>query len=186
MHKNIYFIRHGQAQHNVDEIIYGDDAYFFTRNKFSSLTEIGRDQASNIHCPGIDYVICSSLPRALETADLVFKSKNIPIHAYDEVRESNYKHPCNERRTRSEIFQLYPHINTNSLLCEEDLWLPEGNVNHRNFLLDDIIASCPYDRIAIVSHREFMLDYLDSKGINVNLNNCEVYHYEWKPLLQVG
>lgn len=72
--KNIYFIRHGECQANVDGVIAGasDD---------SPLTDFGRQQAKEaayeLKDITFDLIISSPLQRALDTAKIIAKELNI-------------------------------------------------------------------------------------------------------------
>lgn len=63
MEKHIYFVRHGQSEENLDHVLRGRDA---------QLTEEGKKQADvvaeRIKRIGVDSLISSPFPRALDTA----------------------------------------------------------------------------------------------------------------------
>ena len=63
MEKHVYFVRHGQSEENLDHVLRGRDA---------QLTEEGKKQADvvaeRIERIGVDALISSPFPRALDTA----------------------------------------------------------------------------------------------------------------------
>ena len=179
----IYFIRHAEAQHNVDYRLYGEDAYSFPHNKFSLLTTDGILSAIDLSGSeiAVDLVITSSLPRTLLTTQIVFGVNNIPIIVSDLVRETNFHHRCNERRTISEIRMCYPKFNVEYLVGEEDTVFHSGadNILGRCQALNSWIFNLDkqgYKSIAIVTHQTFLDKYLEHCQLDkVNLDNCGVW-----------
>jgi len=189
----VYFIRHGEAQHNVDHHVYGEEGFYFEHNRFSPLTSNGIQQAINLRkngLPKVDLVITSSLPRTLLTTHLLYgpelyenedkETKKQAICVSDLVREMNFHHPCNGRRTKSEIAKLYPNFNLCTLDNEEDIDFKLGvdHVENRcrnlhlwlNQLEQSIIGS-----VAIVSHCSFIEKYQEYLGLpKTSLGNCQV------------
>ncbi|CAF0912149.1 unnamed protein product [Didymodactylos carnosus] len=144
--KCLYFIRHAVGFHNEMEERVGTEQWerviaktdqFFDAN----LTERGkmatrslRDKISLAMEQGlkIDMIVTSPLSRAIQTAEIalesLFKSNTIPVYSHEYLRETMGIHTCDKRRTKSELELLYPHINFDGLISEEDtLW----NANER-------------------------------------------------------
>lgn len=71
----IYFVRHGQTEWNLKKRIQG--------RADKPLNEQGKQQAietrQNLISKDIDLIICSPLLRAVETAEIINKDRNIPI-----------------------------------------------------------------------------------------------------------
>ncbi len=66
----IYLTRHGLSEHNLNTGI------FMGRAPESRLVDTGREQARQLgrflaSCAGLDHIICSSLPRTMETARII-------------------------------------------------------------------------------------------------------------------
>ena len=81
---NLYLIRHGEAQHNVLFKQHGMKTFFDQNYCDTKLTELGYNQAIRLgetweEIDKIDLVLVSSLTRTLQTAQNIFKDKNIKI-----------------------------------------------------------------------------------------------------------
>lgn len=87
MNTVIYLTRHGQGEHNLDSsVIKG-------RAPTARLTELGRDQARRLAARlagplSPQRIVCSSLPRTLETATIVAErlgtaAESTPVHGED-------------------------------------------------------------------------------------------------------
>ena len=103
MNKNIYLIRHGEAQHNINYLKYGSKTFYDINFIDTKLTPNGHKQSSNLNklwknINDIEIVLVSPLYRTLETATNIFKNYNIPIISLEDLREfPNTKHTCNKR-----------------------------------------------------------------------------------------
>ncbi len=64
----------------------------------------------------IELVVVSPLSRTLSTADLLFKNKEVPILALDELLEfpQSYQR-CNLRDTIGNLVRIYPRINFDNI-----------------------------------------------------------------------
>ena len=71
--KNIYFVRHAKSESNTDGIFRGSKAV---------LTEEGREQArvvaKRVARIGVDTIISSAYPRAVETASIIAEDGHVP------------------------------------------------------------------------------------------------------------
>ncbi len=78
MEKHVYFIRHGQTDSNIDGI---------HRGRHAMLTDEGRDQAETVAKRiakiGIDALLASSFPRALDTAAVIAQRTGLDVEAQD-------------------------------------------------------------------------------------------------------
>src|SRR5579872_3226060 len=108
--KTIYFIRHGQAEHNVGASQYGEKAYFDKKYINAKLTDLGIDQCKNVTKLNLDVDIVYTSPiwRTLETSTINFGGRDIKIIATEEIREKQYNHPCNIREKRSILAANFP------------------------------------------------------------------------------
>jgi broad specificity phosphatase PhoE len=140
--KRLYFIRHGQSEMNVSG--------YYAGSSDTTLTQEGRIQAKHagkaaksIH---IDYIVCSPLSRAHETAKIIAKEIGYP--------EDN--------------------IHINSLFVERDFgslegkpWSPDLNIDgfadvetlddmfHRAKLALEFLETIMADNVLVVSHGMF-------------------------------
>ncbi|WP_051966960.1 histidine phosphatase family protein [Kitasatospora mediocidica] len=79
----LLLVRHGQARVNVERIIGGPLGC-------TGLTERGRADARRLGAriaaekTGVDTLLCSPLPRARETAELISERIGLPVHREDE------------------------------------------------------------------------------------------------------
>ncbi len=74
MDKHIYFVRHGKSESNADGICRGPNI---------KLVDHGREEAravgERIKRIGVDALITSTFPRAIETGEIIGESINLPI-----------------------------------------------------------------------------------------------------------
>lgn len=117
----VWYLRHGEAWHNVAAKQIGDSAYQQMRDPF--LTKEGKLQAEGLVGlldSGVDPkhvgVLCSPLQRTLQTASIAFPYCKIVAHdALLELPQTS--HICNWRRTKKELVTVYPDVDF-SLLPE--------------------------------------------------------------------
>lgn len=161
----VTFIRHGEAEHNVLFETQGESAYNNPMVKFSKLTPKGINQiklrAKDSDISEFDLVITSSLPRALETAALIFDPTKVATIVVDEVRENNYYHECNQRRTRTEIQKMYPEFECSALMADEDSEFQKRKETtcFRACRFGDYlekIRELNIKKIAVISHSDFI------------------------------
>jgi len=188
----LYFIRHGEAQHNIDFTLYGSEAFYYPRNRFSPLTTKGIIQSIKLaeERPDVDLVITSCLPRTLLTSQIVFGNvEKLPIYVSDLVRETNFHHPCNERRSMSEINMSYPSFDLSNLKHDKDIIFQSGQDNLEERCRELTQWLCLLDKqghrkVAIVTHLTFMEKYLEFMGNNVvKLENCQIWSTTLNQLL---
>ncbi|KAI0307574.1 histidine phosphatase superfamily [Multifurca ochricompacta] len=149
-YKVLFLGRHGEGNHNVAEIKYGQKAWDekwallegdgeLTWGPDPHLTVIGEEQARNAHdawkrevvrgAPVPQRFYCSPLTRAIRTFELTFKDV-LPVHLQpiivENCREEYGEHTCDSRRTRSEIQCDFPDFTFEEGFEEQDvLWSPE-------------------------------------------------------------
>jgi broad specificity phosphatase PhoE len=169
--KNIYFIRHGEATHNVDFKLRGEEAYLDEKHINSVLTTKGINDAiylkhNFININKIDLVLVSPLTRAIMTVLNIFDNKK--IICIEDLREYPMGiHPVNKRKKKSELKSIYKDI-TFSEICEDDIYFNEGNKESINNLekrinnLKYYIKKRDEQNIAIISHCSFISYFLYS------------------------
>lgn len=166
---SIYFIRHGEADHNVGAKIYGDDAYDMPQYWNPSLTDKGIQQASKL-ITMIDLhdkpIIVSPLQRALETATEGFPGSTFQID--DRVSEYNPAWRCNRRIDRATLVDEWPgHI----IDCAETTPTAEETYSSLVERVRDFLTSVNED-IVVVSHHDFI-----RAAFNIIGYECEKIHH---------
>ncbi len=84
---NLYLIRHGEANVNVQPIIGGMQGDTGLTERGISQAECLRDRLAATQEIEADILISSSLPRAVQTAEIIAPALNLPIALDDEVQE---------------------------------------------------------------------------------------------------
>jgi len=128
------------------------------------LTEKGKDQATNLrpkleNIP-IDVVLVSPLSRTIQTA-LLAVPPGPKFIAEELVRERCGTHPCDKRRSKTELTQDFPTIDLVQLKSEEDdYWTEEREsmealIGRANSFLN-VVRNRPETRFAVVTHNDFL------------------------------
>jgi broad specificity phosphatase PhoE len=188
--KRLFFIRHGEAQHNIAWYKYGEKAYYMKEITDPKLTNIGEGQAIHLgnnfkEKNSIDLVIVSPLMRCLQTATNIFMGENVQIIACEEAREFPMGlQYTNKRSNKSLLRKEFPHVNFINLKTDEDkLWNSErletlDELNARTKNLYDYIKKRPEKNIAVVSHSTFIMNVLYDnvdESHNKELKHCYPY-----------
>ncbi len=103
--RRIYLLRHGHVSY------YGDDGRRVADPRAVQLTDRGRSQAAAMRellteAP-IDRVVCSGLPRTVETARIVAEPHHLPIEErgeLEEIRPADLRHMLPEDLLQEHIF----------------------------------------------------------------------------------
>jgi broad specificity phosphatase PhoE len=138
----------------------------------SRLTEVGHEQSRALRpvferIP-IEVVLVSPLSRAVQTA-LNGIPEGPKFVAKDVIRERIGTHPCDQRRSVSELKADFPTVDFSLLPSErDDVWTEvrepwEGVVARAESFLEEL-ASRPEQSIAVVTHNDFLTALMfDSK-----------------------
>mmetsp|Transcript_37777 Transcript_37777/g.68851 ORF Transcript_37777/g.68851 Transcript_37777/m.68851 type:complete len:292 (-) Transcript_37777:53-928(-) len=171
--KLVYFIRHGQADHNVgieQKALTGSEAFqeLACKHHDARLTPLGINQAKAVNAlfaqgtlPMPEVVIASTQSRALGTALAAFSNFNVPIVASDLWRERCGTWLCEHRRVRSALAEDFPAVDFSEVTSEPDaLWseLRETRkaVDERAKAATAGLLSRAETVIAVVSHSLFL------------------------------
>lgn len=158
---SVYFIRHGQADHNVGYKTYGNAAYDMPQFWNASLTDHGVGEARNLRgCEEFlgARIIVSPLQRALETASIIFPGQ--PLEIDDLVSEFNPAWRCNRRIDIATLRDEWPD---HTIRCSaqtptaEETW--DQLYDRVNRFLSSIRDS--EQPIVVVSHHDFLSAVLD-------------------------
>ena len=191
--KTFYFLRHGEAAHNVGFREYGEIAYFSEEYINSPLTAKGVAQCKEVESvlkekkTKIDIIFTSPLQRTLETTLNVFGGfDGVPIVALDELREDYHLHPANKRERKDEIERKYPNINVDGI-SPTDEWYGKPFPSDRFRKLNKILNGTKHAHIAVVSHYGILMEYLRKIGHpQEQIANCQVIKIESKKRLAIS
>lgn len=166
----LYFVRHGQALHNIAAEMFGDYAYFDPIYRDAELTEKGIAQAKGLQLffkrNPPDLIYSSSLRRCLQTLDnsLININSTLDIIVDDRLIERCGQHPCNKRSDKQE---LHNFINKPINIENVSETIPWSNKRETN---EEIIRR----------GREWYYNMLDLVRENININRVVIYtHYEF-------
>ena len=132
--KTVYFVRHGQAVHNVAKETHTGPGspYLDPALTDAPLTPLGKEQAQKLREAAaalpIDVVIVSPLVRAVETACLAFEAqleRGVPFVAVELCREQIGQNFCDARRPRAVVAAAYPRVDFGAIDEEDKLFTPE-------------------------------------------------------------
>lgn len=177
--KNIYFIRHAQARHNVAYSLYGEEAYESDNFIDADLTDKGIAQANkcsiSFNVIPIQVVFTSPLTRTLHTTSIIFKHHIIPIIAREDIRERFDRHPVNNRKNISTLSLSYPFIDFSHIKDDKDnLYKTKDDLTARAKSFIEYLLTRPETSIAVVSHETFLREVLTQlNSFRCNLDNCE-------------
>lgn len=192
--KLLYFIRHGNAEHNAaleKNILDREEILRLYATQFldSRLTTEGKAEAqrlrssisslSKLEIPNL--VVSSPLSRALSTARIAF---DCPIHVLEGLRERHGRWPCEKRRTLTELRHDYPNnVDFGTISETDELWQIQresrsASLNRAKDVLHWLWKR-PEQRIACVSHSSFLTLSLFSKKNTVLRCEDKALHAHW-------
>jgi len=195
LHKTLYCIRHGVAQHNVLYKEFGSKVFYDSRYVDTHLVEKGHHESIHLgktwsNISDIELVIVSPLMRTLQTADNIFKGVDVHMIALECVREYPMgKQTCNKRSDKDELVDLFPKIDFKDLRTNTDqLWNPVreetiAELNMRINTMLDFIHSRPECNICLVGHGAFIGQFKDNEiryldNGQEELKHCYPYEIE--------
>lgn len=172
--KEIYFVRHGESNSNVDGI---------HRGAHASLTDKGIEQAAivaeRIHAIGVDALVSSPFARTLHTAEYISKKTGLPIEECELFRER--KRPSElEGRNRDEadvrkvtdaMFKGYSIPNFR-YADEENL----DDLRARAIEALEFLVNHPASRICVVTHGIFLRTLLCAAVHGADFTGRELQH----------
>lgn len=188
MTKSLYCIRHGTALHNIYFKKMGGMVY--RKFKDTPLMHDGVREVEKLRqewgdINKIELVVASPLLRTLSTADLLFKNKNVPILALDELLEYPQSYQlCNMRDTIGNLVRIYPRINFENIDStidfrfldkkreekEEIKYLENRIINFREWVIKR-----KEKNIAVVGHSSYF-NYMINNIIDDELNELKHCH----------
>jgi broad specificity phosphatase PhoE len=170
--KVVHFIRHGEAEHNVAARRHGCQEFRNWAYLDAPLTVKGRGPAREAQKVVLaqmkpQVVLVSPLTRTLQTAEEVFQplmdsSEGKPrFEVCEGVRERIGHHPCDKRRTVSELKPQFPQFSFDAILDEDDcLWSearePTEDILQRATAFLEVLQQRSENCIGVVSHSAFL------------------------------
>ncbi len=173
----IYFVRHGQTEYNVQNILGGN----------SNLTDLGKQQAQqaaeqfrDIH---FDIIFVSNLKRTYQTAQIINQYHNVEIIVDDRLNERYYGDLELSDETK---LDLAPFWHITQELKHDGVETIEQLKTRANSFMQYIKTNYPNKNILAVSHRgigrifKHIHGYEPTSGnlIEIGLNNGEYYTFE--------
>lgn len=157
--------------------VLGAAAYKKESLKDARLDQTGRQQATTLGARirearmVVDVVLTSPLTRTLETASLMFSDGGVPMVAVELCREAHGGHPCDQRRSITEIAAEFPHVDFTGVDTDLDTWhnpdcretVREVAVRCDKFLA--VLRARPERNIVVVSHGVFLETLLNRCGL---------------------
>ena len=174
----IYFIRHGEGNHNKTE----DWNILYPR-----LTERGREQCMKVReemeGEEVDLILVSPLRRTLETGSIIFKDRKLV--GLECIREY-IQNPCDYMEKIDEIKEDFKGVDFSKIEEEENKIENEEDLGRRVEKLKEWLKGRKEKNVAIVSHGAF-LEFLirnsrDEFKIEGEswLYNCEIRRGEYE------
>lgn len=162
----IYFLRHGEATHNVAAREHGDKAYNDPIHTDASLTDIGFEQSRNVKLDSkqISAIYCSSLRRCRQTLlSAIQDSQYRHVFVDDRLMEPQ-GHICNRRLEKSDLLrEIGDMLWSLQRVASSNPY--SGSEGYEDFcrriiaFTDSIVASSKelnHTEILIVSHHEWI------------------------------
>jgi broad specificity phosphatase PhoE len=194
--KNLYFVTNGISQ-DIELFNTMGASVFYDKNfTDTKLTNTGVEQSIMLGqtwktINDIQLIICSPLSRALETSRNIFQGLNIPIHAFDILKEyPQGLQTRNKSSSKESLINNYPEIDFTNVDEVDTMWLPQreetiAELDQRIFLLNEFLKKREETEIAIIGHSSFIGQYKDNKiGLiekgEDELLPCHPYKIEFK------
>ena len=197
LHKTLYCIRHGVAEHNINYFKYGSQTFYDPQFTDTKLVDEGIQQATSLRdswtqLKDIDLVVVSPLMRTLQTAEILFNGTNKPIIALDYIREYPLGlHTCNKRSSKEEYMKLFPKVDFSNLQTNNDeVWSStkeesKESLNSRIQELLQFVKSRSETNIALVNHCSFIGQLKDQEIKYLDNGQEELKHcYPYEILIQ--
>lgn len=186
--QKIWCIRHGTALHNILYDKIGIEAYISKKYTDTHLVEKGHEESIELgntwnEKKNIDIVFVSPLTRTIQTAENIFRGKDIKMVAIDEILEypqgGEY---CNKRKNSSELQKVYKNIDFSLIPETSKYWKENENLHelkNRSTKFKEFLKTRKEKNICIVSHSTFLKEFLfnDVGNIEEELKHCFPYKY---------
>lgn len=173
---NIYLIRHGETDYNLQHKIQGRTDTVLNENgiKQAKIAKVEFDKLD------IDVIICSTLTRAKQTADILNEDKQIKTLYSDLLVERNFGILEGTFKNEDEFKKI---MKDDSILIEGIETLPMLYARAKK-IIDKVIKEYNNQNICIITHGGFALaiekyifEITNNNNTPSHLNNCEIRKY---------
>tara|TARA_Y100000991_G_C21946353_1_gene337624 strand:+ start:110 stop:661 length:552 start_codon:yes stop_codon:yes gene_type:complete len=170
--KKIYFIRHGEGYHNLRNYDYHNFHLEYPRLTVKGLKQCF-ELKKKLDEDKFDYIIVSPLRRTLETAASIF-DKNNHFIAMESIREF-VSNPCDYRESLEGILKEYNFVDFGLIDDNYDYNKKEEDIdiNLRMESFYTYLTNTPFEKIAVVSHGEFLKRFFKKYGKKLNIRDIE-------------
>lgn len=181
--KLVHFVRHGEGEHNKeydrmvaageceasDEVAYEDERF-----QDAQLTSDGCAQAlalvDKVTALNPELVVSSAMARTIDTAVKACAGIHAPFFVTDDIKEGmTYGlHPCNVRRTRTELQHQFSGVDFSHLPEHDPHWWPQlsgetnGQLHARIRLFLEWLVRRPEGHIIVFTHCVVLFELLNS------------------------
>ena len=174
----VYIIRHGQTDWNIIKKIQGQ--------KDIELNETGIKQATDkisiFNEYNFDLIICSTLKRAMKTAEILNSEKNVPIIYTDDLKERYF----GELEGVISDFDEDPMYNINTNINDKNIE-PVLNLYKRvSNVLNEVKEKYKDKKVLLVTHggtsraiEAYFKGTINGIMPPETLQNCEIREYEY-------
>ncbi|HYE23011.1 MAG TPA: histidine phosphatase family protein [Candidatus Paceibacterota bacterium] len=153
MEKHLYFVRHGESNSNVDGVMRGID---------SILTDKGHKEAAFVaermtHI-GVDAVIASTYPRAIQTATPIVQALGLSLETNDLLIErrspSAFRNKSQDAELKDEVQTFQARYCEDGYVHSDEETLPQ--MRERSLAALRFLEEHPATRICVVTHGIFL------------------------------
>ncbi len=176
MPRTIYFVRHGESEHNRGQIVQDGE---------NSLSDLGVVQAQKLaqrfERIKIDQIFCSTYQRALETAQIINKQVGVPLQVFEQLRETQIfpsrfigqsrQHPDVEAATA----YLMQNRHTPGWRYEDAENFSDRIARASSAL--ELIASSDFEALLVVSHGGLIKTMMACILFGKQLDSHGYYHF---------
>lgn len=160
--KHIYFIRHGEATHNIAPRPWGEELVD------ARLTPEGQRQSLEMLRPAaaalpLELIVTSPLSRTLETAHIGLAphlERGVKCVAVEQCREQFGLNLPDRRRATAALRVEYPQVDFSGLAEEDELFTPERealeDMSMRADAFLELLMQRPEAHIAVSTHSSFL------------------------------
>ena len=176
----IYYVRHGQTDWNLARKMQGGETE-------KELTSTGIEQAKQtkkeLENAKYDIVICSPMHRAIQTAEIINKDRNVPIITDERIRERKLGELEGNKVTDETEKKIWDYNLNYQIPNGENIHDFEKRIDE---FFDDIKEKYHDKSVLIVAHggiakviKAHLYGMPESQNLaEISMNNCEIIEFE--------